>query len=318
MKIGLDTYSFQIALAAGTYDIFQTLDRMETLGLSGLQININGPNGRFLGGDPSDKVHAQRVRQALEQKGFFVEIGGRSTRPDMLDWQLRLCADIGADVFRTLLVFQNNLQETFDNTRRDLDISLPLARQLGVRIALENHEDVTAAELLKLIEQIDHPFLGACLDTGNDLVVYGEPQQAAERLAPRAFTTHIKDQLLICLNDTIHSVGVPLGTGDVDLPGILGVIHRDSPLNRILIQDTCGYSAPLNPFKRADLTPQRSYADVPCYESVEDLMEDGLLLNLDGLTPQQLRAQAIIKDKAIEEDITYIRTAFEVFEENKK
>jgi hypothetical protein len=94
MKLGLDSFSFQIALAAGTYDIFRTLDVMEAMGLCGLQININGPNGRFLGGAPSDTSHVRRVRRALERKGFFVEIGGMSTRPDMLDWQLRLCSYI--------------------------------------------------------------------------------------------------------------------------------------------------------------------------------------------------------------------------------
>ncbi len=307
MKLGLDSFSFQIALAAGTYDIFRTLDTMEAMGLSGLQININGPNGRFLGGAPADKSHVRRVRRALERKGFFVEIGGMSTRPDMLDWQLRLCGDIGADVFRTLLVFQGSLDATFEQARRDLEQSLPLARTLGVRIALENHEDVTAAELRRFLDLIGDPDLGACLDTGNDLVIYGDPLESASLLAPCALTTHINDQKLVRHNGTVHSVGVPLGTGDVDLPAILSIIRRQSPLGRLLIQDTIGYSAPLNPFQRADLVPRQSYAAIPECTSVEVGYEGGLLLSLDHLAPEQLQAHAVEKAKAIERDVAYVR-----------
>jgi len=224
MKIGLDTYSFHIALAAGAYDVYAALDRLEELGLGGLQININGPKGRFLGGDPADRDHVRRVRQAIEAKGFFVEIGGSGTQPAKLTWQLQLAAALGADVLRTLLVFDESPATTFSRTRRDLAAVLPLARDLGVRIAFENHEDVTATELRAFLDQINDPQVGACLDTGNDLVVYGDPLEGAQLLASRAISTHIKDQKLVRVGRTVYSVGVPLGTGDLPLRDQLSAI----------------------------------------------------------------------------------------------
>lgn len=308
MKIGLDSYSFHIALAAGRYDIFRTLDWMADLGLSGLQININGPDGRFLGRDPGDASQVKRVRAALEAKGFFSEIGGRRTAPEMLRWQLQLCSDLGADVLRTLLVLQEDLPSTLSRTREDLEAILPFAESLGVRIALENHEDVTAAELRQLLDQVPHPHLGACIDTGNDLVVYGDPLEAARALVGRAVTTHVKDQKIVRVGDTIHSVGVRLGAGDVDLPAILEVICRQSGLDRILIQNCTGYSAPLNRHQRDDLHPSGDFSGVPGYAGRDELRRAGLLLDLDGLTPGELTELARRQEADIIRDLTYVRS----------
>lgn len=306
MRLGLDSFSFHITHAAGRYDLFRTLDWMEAQGLAGLQININGPKGRFLGGEPGDTAHIRRVRQALAQKGFFSEIGGRDTSPDMLAWQLRLCAEVGADVLRTLLVYQGTLEKTFDQTRRDLEASLPLARSLGVRIALENHEDVTAAELRQFLDLIDDPYLGACLDTGNDLVVYGDPLEAARQLAPRALSTHLKDHRLVRVGGVVQSVGVPLGTGDIDLPAILGVIRRDSRIDRLLIQNTTGYASVLNPFKRADLHPPHDFPGLMSYATTDELQAAGLVLNLNNLSPVELTALALQQERVLVQDIAYL------------
>ncbi len=311
MRLGLDSYSFHIALAAGTYDLFRTLDWMESLGLAGMQININGPNGRFLGGNPADKAHVRRVRQAFARKGFFTEVGGMGTSLEAVEWQLNLCAELGAQVFRTLLIFRQNPEETFRQTMHDLEQVLPLARKLGVRIALENHEDVTAEELRFCVAQMADPFLGVCLDSGNDLVLGGDPVRAAVELAPFAFTTHIKDQKLVRCAGTVYSVGVPLGTGDVDLPGVLAAIRNRSSVQRILIQETFGYASPLNPFQRADLPPLPCHDGVPAYESPAALRAARLFLSLDGLPPDELRAQAIAEEAAIVQDVTRIRAWLE-------
>ncbi len=308
MRLGLDSYSFQIALTAGTYDLFRALDWMAGLGFSGLQININGPQGRFLGADPSDTGHLRRVRTRLASLGFFAEVGGGYiTEVALVAQQLQLAADLGADTLRTVVGFDDTITRTIEQARSALETVLPLAHRLDVRIAVENHEDVTAAELRQLLDAIDDPFLGACLDTGNDLVVYGEPLAAARVLAPRALTTHLKDHTLVRVAGTVQSVGVPLGTGDIDLPAIIDVIRRESPLDRLLIQDTTGYSAPLNPFRRADLRPPHGYPGIAAYATPEALRAAGLLLNLNGLSAEELQTLAARQEQNLEQDIAHLR-----------
>ena len=306
MQIGVDSYSFQLALAAGAYDVFRALDFMEGLGVSGMQININGPNGRFLGADPSDAAHVRRVRAALKERNFFVEVGGRCTSPDMLEWQLRLTADLGGAVLRTGVAFEGDVESTCAKAQSDLEASLPLARSLGVCIALENHEDVTAGELAALVAGMDDPNVGVCLDTGNDLVLHEDPVAGARLLAPWARTTHIKDQRLVRVAGEVYSVGVPLGEGDVDLPAILSVIVKDSTLDRVLVQDTVGYAAPLNPLGRTDLASTRVYDDLPAYASEEEALEDGLLIKPDDLSREELQDQADGKNRSIKQDVAYL------------
>ena len=312
MRLGLDSFSFHIALAAGSYDLFHTLDWMAAQGLSGLQININGPRGRFLSGDPSDEAHLRRVRAALAQRGFFAEIGGGyATDAGLVAKQLGLAAAIGADVLRTVIGFDGTLEATIGRTRAAMESVLPLARQLGVRIAIENHEDVTAAELRQLLDALDDPQVGACLDTGNDLVVYGDPLTAARLLAPRAFTTHLKDHRLVRVDGVVYSVGVPLGSGDIDLPTIIAAIRRDSPLDRFLIQDTTGYSSILNPFKRTDLLPPHDYSELPAYATFAEAAQAGLVLRLDNLPAGKLTTLAAQQERNLLHDIVYLRRLFD-------
>ena len=305
LRIGLDTFCYQIALAAGTYDVFRLIDGMPSMGVEGLQININGPKGRFLGGDPGDVGHVQRVREALEERNLFVEVAGRSTQPPMLRWQLELCDSLGAEILRTTVELKGDMGQTIRDAADDLEAILPLAHELGVRIALENHEDLTALELISIIETVHDDHIGACLDTGNGICLYEDPVETAARLAPYAITSHIKDQRLVRVNGTVYSVGVGLGRGDVDLPEVIEVILRKSSLDRLLIQDTIGYSMTLNPFSM-ELGHPEPPPNVP--EIPEGRLEsEGILMSPDGLGGEELISWAEIKQANLQRDVKYLR-----------
>jgi len=70
------------------------------------------------------------------------------------------------------------------------DALLPLLRrvtraaeQQGVVLAIENHIDLLADELLELIATIDSPFLGVCLDTANNLRMFEDPLEVVRKPA---------------------------------------------------------------------------------------------------------------------------------------
>jgi sugar phosphate isomerase/epimerase len=307
LELWLDTFSHLIALAAGRYDVARELDRLVALGLRGIQINVNGPNGRFLGGPIDDDAQVRRVREALEERQLGVEVAGYSTRLTELEPQLRLTAALGATTLRTLLVFEADREATFEATRRDMAAVLPLARELGVRIALENHEEVSSEELRALVAGIDDPTLGVCLDAGNDLVLYDDPVEGAELLAPYALTTHVKDQKLVRVDGTVYSVGVPLGEGDIDLSGVIAAVQRGSTLDHITLQDTWGYSTRLNPFGRRDVGSEPAYDGIPEFATREEAATAGYLLDLDGLSPEELDALWQRQQRHLERDVAYAR-----------
>jgi sugar phosphate isomerase/epimerase len=101
------------------------------------------------------------------------------------------------------------------------------ARQLGLRLAIENHGDLRAAELLELVERADDEALGVCLDTANLIRVGDDPAEGAALLAPLTLMVHLKDVEPIT-PDTDPVAGpcsVPYGEGVIPVEGILATLR---------------------------------------------------------------------------------------------
>jgi sugar phosphate isomerase/epimerase len=64
-----------------------------------------------------------------------------------------------------------------------IEACLPFAAENGVLLALENHWGLTrtAEGLLRIVQEIDHPWLGVLMDTGNFLE---DPYPKLEKIAP--------------------------------------------------------------------------------------------------------------------------------------
>jgi 3-oxoisoapionate decarboxylase len=95
------------------------------------------------------------------------------------------------------------------------------AENLGLKLALENHADLRAAELVELLARVDHPALAICLDTVNLLRVGDDLISGVRLLAPLTAVVHLKDCKPgdPCVEG--GPVSVTLGTGIIDLPAIL-------------------------------------------------------------------------------------------------
>ncbi|GBD35293.1 hypothetical protein HRbin36_00403 [bacterium HR36] len=104
---------------------------------------------------------------------------------------------------------------------------VPKAERTGIVLALENHLDLTANQMRELMQAIDSPYLGVCLDTANNLRIYEYPVEVAEILAPWVRATHIKD--ITSLRGNPRTFGfwpsVPLGQGVVEIPRILQILR---------------------------------------------------------------------------------------------
>ena len=99
------------------------------------------------------------------------------------------------------------------------------AERAGVRLALETHGDLRAADILDLFERVGMPdTLGVCLDNVNLIRVGDDMAEGTRLLAPHALLVQLKD----------HRAGDPfvdggpectaLGEGVADLPGLLGIL----------------------------------------------------------------------------------------------
>jgi 3-oxoisoapionate decarboxylase len=123
-----------------------------------------------------------------------------------------------------------------EDIARKLRVAAPRAEAAGVKLALENHIDSFSSEVLWLIDQVNHPSVGACVDTVNALLVTEDPMVAIENLAPRAFTNHFKDHRIEIESYGCRLTGVALGDGDIDLKRAYQIIRDKSSMKRINIE----------------------------------------------------------------------------------
>jgi sugar phosphate isomerase/epimerase len=95
----------------------------------------------------------------------------------------------------------------------------------GIRLAIENHGDLRAADILALMDAVDRPrTLGVCLDNVNLVRVGDDMAEGTRVLAPYTLLVQLKD----------HEPGDPtiwggpvctaLGEGIADLDGLIGIL----------------------------------------------------------------------------------------------
>ena len=107
--------------------------------------------------------------------------------------------------------------------------AVKVAKDHGVKLAVENHIDFTSAEILQLLEMVDSEYFGLNFDTGNFLRLLDDPVKGMEYLAPYVLATHVKD-LMPDKNarptDWHFFAGVPVGMGLINNQALAEMLNK--------------------------------------------------------------------------------------------
>ncbi|MEK7395571.1 MAG: sugar phosphate isomerase/epimerase family protein [Candidatus Poribacteria bacterium] len=117
-----------------------------------------------------------------------------------------------------------------------------VAEDKGVILAMENHIDYTASEILDLINRVGSKHLGVNFDTGNALRLFEDPVEEAKILAPYIYATHIKDvnpKRGGSPKEWNFWESVPAGKGIVDIPGVMKVLKDQGYKGMLAIELDC-------------------------------------------------------------------------------
>ncbi|RXI50762.1 sugar phosphate isomerase/epimerase [Clostridium tetani] len=252
MKIGLETESYHLHFQNNRMDIFDFIRKTAELGLDGVQINIIkdknlDPEWGTLGSN--DPEHLAKVRKEVEKYGLFVEIDARGTEPNKLKKVIEVAHRLGADIIRTYVRCGGDLQEEIRRAPEDIREVLPLLRKYRIKLALENHEYETADDMINIVKEIGSPWVGITCDTGNGMMVWEEPKETIEKLAPYTFTTHFKDHIIIKDEDDYRVCGTAIGEGSMNVEECFKMLVDNTTLTRINIEMCHPYVAT---FKKED------------------------------------------------------------------
>ena len=136
---------------------------------------------------------------------------------------LEYASQIGARVMRVVgssLRFRHQPhQPQLERLTIMLREAVKVAESWGIKMAIENHIDFTADEMVHLLDAVDSSYLGINFDTGNFLRLLDDPIKGMAKLAPRVYATHIKDlkvQKGVPADEWYFFSSAPVGDGVVD------------------------------------------------------------------------------------------------------
>ncbi|HEV7405654.1 MAG TPA: sugar phosphate isomerase/epimerase family protein [Chthoniobacteraceae bacterium] len=201
-----------------------------------------GAEGVQTGLRSTEAAVARQMRALVEESGGYYEADVRlpKTEADLaaFETEVRLAREAGAGVARAVFMGERRYEvfKSLDDFRRfeaqvekTLALMEPVARRHGLKVAIENHKDHTADEFAAHLRRLGSEWVGALVDTGNNLALCEDPYEAMATLAPFAMSVHFKDMAVQRSDSGFLLSEVPLGTGALDLPRIIATLVKANP-----------------------------------------------------------------------------------------
>lgn len=104
----------------------------------------------------------------------------------------------------------------------------PLAEARGYTLAIENHQDFTSQELVRLCEKYG-PSIGITYDLGNSFPVAEAPLDFTTRVAPHVRHIHLKDYNVQPTSEGFRLIRCAIGDGAVPIEEILEILSAHRP-----------------------------------------------------------------------------------------
>jgi sugar phosphate isomerase/epimerase len=246
-SLGLVIHSFPVRIAADRAHASKTpiseptvfIDHCRKLGVRSVQVGIG----------VLDPFHARLLRDKVEADSMHLEgivsLPADQAGLDRFEAEVRTAKEAGAAILRTVTL-SGRRYETFDSAARfrkfsdmalhRLKLAVAVVDRRDMLLAVENHKDWRADELLALLKKAGGDHLGVCLDVGNSISLLEDPMEVVETLAPRAFTTHFKDMAVEEYSDGFLLSEVPLGQGIINLPRVVQTLRKARPEIRFNIE----------------------------------------------------------------------------------
>jgi sugar phosphate isomerase/epimerase len=233
-RLGVVLYSYAIRSGSerGFRDPLVFVEHCHRLGAGGVQLDLG----------VRDEAYLVRLRDKLAAYQMYME-GTVRVPQDRADRErftaaVQTAKQAGASVLRTVLTGGRRYEafataaafrKAVEQAEQSLALAEPIVARHGMRLAIENHKDFRADELVGLLKRRDRRHVGVCVDTGNSIALLEDPLEVVEALAPLAHSTHLKDMAVAEYADGFLLAEVPLGEGMLDLKKIVATLRRARP-----------------------------------------------------------------------------------------
>jgi sugar phosphate isomerase/epimerase len=245
LKLSLNVYSFNNPLRAGEIDLFDVLDFCAEYNMDAID-----PTGYYFPGYP--EVPSDKYINEFKRKAFLLglDISGTGVRNDLANpdessrnadlkmikaWVVA-AAKLGIPNVRVFAGTHEHegftRDQVFEWMAKDLKTCCEFGQEFGVVIAVQNHNDFlkTAADVDRIFEMVDSPWMGLNLDIGG--YRQHDPYTEIKQNIKYAVTWQIKENVFI---DGLET--------PTDFVKLLGII-KDSAYRGYLPIETLGAGDP--------------------------------------------------------------------------
>jgi 3-oxoisoapionate decarboxylase len=221
MTIGLSTYSFfwqWHATADRPLSLTDMLARTQEWGADLLQICDYPAVEEYDGGQ------LLALSQEAGRRGVGLELGTRGIGVEHLERYLGLARRLDVRLVRSMVPASEA-----DDAEVLLRAVLPSYERAGVVLALETYEQISTARLVDVVESLDSPALGVCLDPANCVAALEHPRDTVERTAGHVVNLHVKDFSFSRQAGWVGFTlaGAPLGEGLLDLEHLFARVRPE-------------------------------------------------------------------------------------------
>ncbi len=189
-----------------------------------------------------DDSGIKQLRRKAQEYGMYLEAALPMPRgeSDLRRFQeeVQKARNAGAVAIRSVMLSGRRYEtftsaEAFKNFKAQSWTSLtsaePVLRKNRMKLALENHKDWRIDEMVDMLKRISSEFVGACVDTGNNVALLEDPVELAQALAPYAYSAHLKDMGVKEYEDGFLLSEVVFGEGFLDLRKIVQILRQARP-----------------------------------------------------------------------------------------
>lgn len=213
----------------GFSNAIDLVEHCHQIGAGGVQVGVRNWTADF----------AKKIRDRREKLGLYlegsIEVPWKVEDVRRFEEEMIHAKEAGAQILRTVtspgrryevMHSTGEVSEFKKNAMDSLRLAEPVLRRHKMKLAIENHKDWRADELVSALKELNSEWIGLTLDFGNSISLLEDPMEVVETLAPYAFSTHVKDMGLEEYVDGFLLSEVPLGKGILDLPKIFALCRN--------------------------------------------------------------------------------------------
>lgn len=201
-------------------DAFGLLRLADELGLKLVQIADNLPL------HPLSADQRRDLRDEAARRGIQIEVGTRGIQPDLLHPYIEIAAYFASPILRVVVDTKTH-HPAPDEVIALVRDALPALKAAGVTLAIENHDRFKARTLASIIEAVNDPHVGICLDTVNSFGALEGTDVVVAALGRYVVNLHVKEFVVrrMAHNLGFEVTGAPAGQGMLDVPDLLQTLH---------------------------------------------------------------------------------------------